>query len=85
MNHNYNPFNDFLHQKIFVLCANYFYTGVLTNVYDNCIVLEDAGIVYETGSWDDCQYKDVQKFNHKKQLVIKFFERREVCPKKIMH
>ena len=47
-------------ENVLLMCANYFYAGVLTGVNDTCVELEDAGIVYETGAlsgdkWKDCQ------------------------------
>jgi hypothetical protein len=40
---------------------NYIYTGTLTGVNTNDVLLEDAAIVYETGSFDDRKYTDAQK------------------------
>ena len=50
-----------LGQKVLLLCANYFYSGKLVGVNDSYVLLEDAGIVYETGSWSDRKWKDEQK------------------------
>lgn len=69
-----SSFNDFLGKKILVLCANYFYTGELINIYDHSIVLENASIVYETGPWENKQYKDVQKLGHKVYILISAIE-----------
>ena len=49
-----------LGERVFLLCANYFYEGVLAGVNEECILLEDAGLVYETGPWDTKGYKDRQ-------------------------
>ncbi len=53
----------FLGKKIVVLCANYFYNGTLVGINDSCIKLENAGIVYETGSFtpSTLPWKDEQK------------------------
>ena len=48
-------------EKVLILCANYFYTGVLDGVNDTCILLSDPSLVYETGPWSDSGYKDAQK------------------------
>lgn len=51
----------FLGEKILLMCANYFYTGVLKGINENCVLLEDAAIVYETGEWSAAGYKDAQR------------------------
>ena len=50
-----------LGEKVILFCMNYFYAGVLTGVNGDCVLLEDAGIVYETGAFSDKQWKDFQK------------------------
>lgn len=49
-----------LGERITLFCANYIYTGVLTGVNDTCVLLTDAGVVYETGSFSDKSWKDLQ-------------------------
>lgn len=51
----------FLGEKILLLCANYFYSGVLKGINDTCVLLGNPYIVYETGEWDAATYKDAQK------------------------
>lgn len=51
----------FLGEKILLMCGCYFYAGILKGVNDDCVLLEDASIVYETGPWGDKTYKDAQK------------------------
>lgn len=53
---------------ITVFCANYIYTGKLTGVNDECILLENPSIVYETGPFSDSQWKDAQRLPN--QLYI---------------
>jgi len=48
-------------ERVTLFCLNYIYTGKLVGVNDTCILLEDAGIVYETGSFTDKSWKDMQK------------------------
>jgi len=50
-----------LGETVTLLCANYFYTGKLIGVNADCVLLEDAKIVYETGPWDTKTWKDAQK------------------------
>ena len=50
-----------LGERITLFCANYIYTGCLTGVNDTCVLLTDCGVVYETGSFTDKSWKDMQK------------------------
>jgi hypothetical protein len=47
-------------ERITVWCMNYIYTGKLTGVNEDCIKLEDAAIVYETGPLQEKGWKDAQ-------------------------
>ena len=50
-----------LGERVTLFCANYIYTGVLQGVNDSCVLLTDAGVVYETGAFSDKSWKDLQK------------------------
>ena len=50
-----------LGERVTLFCANYIYTGQLTGVNDTCVLLTDAGVVYETGAFSDKSWKDMQK------------------------
>ena len=50
-----------LGERVTLFCANYIYTGKLTGVNENCVLLSEAAIVYETGSFDNKTWKDAQK------------------------
>jgi hypothetical protein len=50
-------------QRVTLMCANYFYTGVLVGVNKTCVKLESPAIVYETGPFTDSKYKDEQSLN----------------------
>ena len=54
-----------LGEVITVFCASYFYTGKLVGVNSTCIKLEDPSIVYETGSFQEKNWKDAQKLPEK--------------------
>lgn len=56
-------------KKVTFFCANYFYTGKLIGVNTTCVKLENAAIVYETGSFTDKAYKDEQPL-HTKEFYI---------------
>ena len=51
-----------LGERITLFCANYIYTGKLIGVNDDCVLLSDCGIVYETGPFSDSKWKDYQVF-----------------------
>ena len=48
-----------LGERVTLFCANYIYTGQLTGVNDTCVLLTDAGVVYETGSFGDKAWKEM--------------------------
>ena len=50
-----------LGEKVILFCMNYFYAGTLAGVNEDCVLLEDGGIVYETGPFTDKAWKDFQK------------------------
>lgn len=56
-----DEFEKFLGKKVLLLCANYFYAGVLSGVGTKQLLLTEAGIVYETGEFSASSYKDFQK------------------------
>jgi hypothetical protein len=58
-----------LGEQVIIICACYIYSGKLVGVNESCIKLEDASIVYETGTWSDKSYKDAQKLPHKHHYV----------------
>ena len=51
-----------LGKNVVVFCMNYIYAGKLVGVNDTDIILQDAGIVYETGELNAKNFKDFQKF-----------------------
>ena len=50
-----------LGERVTLFCAVYIYTGRLVGVNDTCVLLEDAGIVYETGDLGSKEWRDSQK------------------------
>ena len=63
-----------LGEKLTLFCLNYIYTGVLTGVNDTCVLLDDAAIVYETGSFTDRAWKDAQKLSGQWYVQISAIE-----------
>ena len=49
-----------LGQNVTLFCMNYIYTGKLVRVDDVQVKLEDAKIVYETGSFTEKEWTDAQ-------------------------
>lgn len=47
-------------QRVTLFCMNYIYTGDLVGVNDSCVLLKNAAVVYETGSFNDTKWKDAQ-------------------------
>jgi hypothetical protein len=50
-----------LGEPVILFCMNYFYAGTLAGINTDCVLLQDAGIVYETGAFTDAKWKDFQK------------------------
>jgi len=49
-----------LGERVTLFCGNYIYTGKLIGVNTSCVLLQDAGVVYETGAFTDKKWKDMQ-------------------------
>ena len=47
-------------ERVTLFCLNYIYTGKLIGVNDTCVLLSDPAIVYETGAFDESDWKDAQ-------------------------
>ena len=61
-------------KRVTLFCGVYIYTGKLVGVNDSCVKLEDAGIVYETGSFADKTWKDCQKLPHAWYVAVQAIE-----------
>jgi hypothetical protein len=53
-------FEALLNENVLLFGLNYIYAGKLVGVNDKFVKLENAKIVYETGSFTDKGYKDAQ-------------------------
>ena len=58
-----------LGETVLLMCANYFYSGKLTDVNDSFVELTAPSIVYQTGSWSAKSYEDCQKLHTDKWYV----------------
>lgn len=56
-------------ERVTLFCMNYIYTGKLIGVNSTCVLLEDPAIVYETGSFEEKQWKNAQDLPHKNWYV----------------
>jgi len=60
-----------LGKRVTLFCGVYIYTGNLVGVNDTCVKLEDAAIVYETGPFNQKDWKDSQSLSNKAWYVTK--------------
>lgn len=58
-----------LGQRVLLMCSNYFYLGKLIGVNTDCVLLEDAAIVYETGKWATPAYTNSETIGAKQWYV----------------
>ena len=63
-----------LGQMVTFFCAVYIYTGKLIGVNATCVKLEDPKIVYETGAFNEKQWKDAQALPNTIYLQIAMIE-----------
>ena len=63
-----------LGQNVTLFCLNYIYSGTLEGVNDKVVKLNNASIVYETGSFDDSKFKDAQKLPNAVYVSISLIE-----------
>lgn len=54
----------FLGERVTLYCQVYIYTGKLIGVNDSCVLLSDAAVVYETGSYSEKDWEDAQSLPH---------------------
>ena len=58
-----------LGKVVTLFCGVYIYTGKLVGVNATCVKLENAGIVYETGPFNQKNWKDMQPLPHSEWYV----------------
>ena len=61
-------------ERVTLFCLNYIYTGKLVGVNDTCVLLQDGGIVYETGAFTDAKWKDYQPLPHPLYVMLSAVE-----------
>lgn len=60
-----------LGERVLLMCAGYFYEGILIGVNETFVKIDDAAIVYSTGDWSLKSYADIQKLHQKEWYVMK--------------
>lgn len=55
------PFDALMNCRVMVRCMNWIYAGKLVAVNDVCLFLDDASIVYDTGSEKTHGYETEEK------------------------
>ena len=76
---NEHGLGSLLGKKVSIMSVVYHYAGTLVEVNGECVTLENAGIVYETGDFSNEKYSDFQKLPTDRVYVQKatiecFFE-----------
>ena len=61
-------------KRVTLFCGIYIYTGKLVGVNTQCVKLEDAGIVYETGAFTDENWRDCQSLPNDWYVAIQSIE-----------
>lgn len=63
-----------LGQRVTLFCVNYIYTGDLSGVNEDCVLLENGAIVYETGQLNSGKWTDAQPLPGKWYVVRSLIE-----------
>ncbi len=61
-------------ERVTLFCGVYIYTGRLVGVNTSCVKLENAGIVYETGPFNEKKWKDYQPLPNDWYVAIQSIE-----------
>ena len=57
-------------ERVFLMCATYFYSGVLVGVNDSFVKLDDCHIVYSTGEWSAKQWANAQRIGNGHYIML---------------
>ena len=61
-------------QTVTLFCVNYFYTGKIVGVNDLFVKLTNASVVFETGPFNDKDWKDAQKLPNDIYVMLSAIE-----------
>jgi len=64
----------YIGQPIILKCMNYFYYGTVVEVDAFCAVIEDCYAVFETGAFDDPNFKDAQRVGDRFNVALQSIE-----------
>ena len=59
-----------LGENVVLFCMNYIYAGKLIGVNDTCVLLQNPGVVYETGPFSSASFKDFQPLGVEEHYVM---------------
>ena len=65
---------ELMGQRVTLFCLNYIYTGDLVGVNESVVMLKNAAIVYETGSFTDSEWKDAQALPRPVYVMLRCVE-----------
>lgn len=51
-----------LGERVTLYCQTYIYSGILSGVNDDCVLLTNAEIVYDTGAFSEKSWSTSEKF-----------------------
>jgi len=63
-----------LGQTVTLFCLNYIYTGELVGVNTTCVLLKEAYVVYNTGSFESKDWADAQRIGPQWYVQISAIE-----------
>jgi len=63
-----------LGEQVLLFAMNYIYTGTLSGVNDKFVKLDNARIVYETGPFNENNFKDAQILPHAQYVMLTSIE-----------
>ncbi|MCK5612527.1 hypothetical protein KAR91_62225 [Candidatus Pacearchaeota archaeon] len=61
-------------ERVTLFCLNYFYTGDLIGVNDDCVLIQNGGIVFNTGDYSTKEWEDYQKLPNEFYVRIPMIE-----------
>lgn len=67
---NQGSLESLLGEQVILFCMNYHYFGKLIAVASTYVVLQEGGIVYETGEFSSQTWKDAQKIGQQLSVVV---------------
>lgn len=79
---NNEGFELLIGENVTLFCMNYIYKGKLVGVNEKFVKLDDAYVVYETGSFSEPTWKDAQKLPESLYIMVQSVESFTILRKK---